>query len=87
MTAFEGFAEAMNLLKAEAEAELRKSLTREQCNFQVNRVLEKIWAACTQESALAVFLACGQIVAHMTQERVTREEEALARNQDGTTAN
>ena len=87
MTAFEGFAEAMNLLKAEAEAELRKSLTPEQCNFQVNRVLEKIRTVCAQENTIAVFLACGQIVANMTQERVTREEEALARNQDGTTAN
>lgn len=87
MTAFEGFAEAMNLLKADAVAELRKSLTPEQCIFQVSRVLEKIWAACSEERSLAVFLACGQIVAYMAQERITREEEALARNQDGTTAN
>lgn len=61
----------MNQLKSEAEHALLEIYgTPEGCNREVNRVLAKIKAACGQESSIAVFLACAQIVVTMTRERV-----------------
>jgi hypothetical protein len=81
VTPFEGFAIAMNQFKAEGEAALLDLCgSPEAGNELVNRVLEKIKATCKDESSIAVFLACGQIVANVTRERVLREAENDAGN-------
>jgi hypothetical protein len=75
MTPFEGFAIAMNQFKAEAEdALLDVYPDPEECQRRVNHVLEKIKVACAEESNIAVFLACGQIIVNLTKERVLRGE-------------
>jgi hypothetical protein len=84
MTPFEGFAEAMNQLKGEAETALLAIYeTPEGCTREVARVLAKIKSACGQESSIAVFLACAQIVVTMTRERVALAVEAEQKSSGG----